>query len=910
MARTLNAKDKVKRSLKHCFSIQYLLDHGLEIYRGDEQILNGLKKPLYPIKLPNTRFFIGDQLVDEGDIQKIISYEVLKEHGFVILSRRVSQNERWAMGQVVTYELKKREDCSTDLGQFPTGKYGAYAEYDPSNKAIRLVGDRTGPMGVGPWLSTEKSGRGGAPGTGRKITYKGYGDNADEMIDDQIRNWLGMEADKKPIHIKEAAFMITDANEIICFPNTPDMPSILISGLKGCLAEGTLIDIPRDMKKYPEGIPIEQLVNRKGFYVYSINPETQNVEVKKAGSCEFVDEKEVFEIELVSGQKIQATGEHPFLLMDGGYKKLKDLCWTPKGNHCTIWDTEKKKSFKTDRLRMWTRSPQVNYENIIKVELKPIPCKGNPDYYRQYYKQSRIEHRFIAEQIGLKIEGMVVHHIDENHFNNTPENLEVLSHKEHFDEHGMEKYAFEKGNKVGEAGGYSTVKKPEFNQSECNRNLKKNYWVDPKYEESREKWKEKRKEIKKYRSGWRGGVIKSITPIGIRKVYDIYDVEDNHNYIANGFCVSNSGKSYTLHSLVSRFFWKPEFDYKIVVLNDSSRETGTWCLPNSDTDQNYMLKRLNERPLPLPMVYLHPKVKDDYETLYMGSVGHFITIPFSEIVENHKEYLRLEGSVRYFTKMKERLRTCTEQEEAEALLETMSLSYQVPPQTANKIRAEFDTLFETGMTDISSDRQQPWTVSKSPKQKYNPVTACVHAGVIPVLQTEYVSNMREMLSIYFTYFVKDLFMRQKQDVMFAKERSKLLLVVDEAHNIASKGKVMGSDMLLRRCVREGRPRRIGTLLATQKFGELPDVIKDNTTYLLCFKNPGEANLIANQYKMGKDKAQMITDLGKHQCLAYTTEHFIVYDSSGRRRKSYQNEVFRGKSLPPYSLHKRPNIRAS
>jgi len=112
-------------------------------------------------------------------------------------------------------------------------------------------------------------------------------------------------------------------------------------------------------------------------------------------------------------------------------------------------------------------------------------------------------------------------------------------------------------------------------------------------------------------------------------------------------------------------------------------------------------------------------------------------------------------------------------------------------------------------------------------------------------------------------------------------------------------------MLLRRCVREGRPRRIGSLLATQKFNELPDVIKDNTTYLICFKNPGEANNIASQYNMGKHAASQIKDLDKHQCLSYTTEHFIIYDTYGKKRKSRLNEIFIGKTLPPYSLHKRP-----
>lgn len=37
--------------------------------------------------------------------------------------------------------------------------------------------------------------------------------------------------------------------------------------------------------------------------------------------------------------------------------------------------------------------------------------------------------------------------------------------------------------------------------------------------------------------------IETVKYIGIKKVYDVYDVQDNHNFIANGFIVSNTGKS-------------------------------------------------------------------------------------------------------------------------------------------------------------------------------------------------------------------------------------------------------------------------------------------------------------------------------------------------------------------------------
>src|ERR671939_78887 len=36
-----------------------------------------------------------------------------------------------------------------------------------------------------------------------------------------------------------------------------------------CVAEGSLIDIPRDLSRFPDGVPIESLVGQSGFFAYS-----------------------------------------------------------------------------------------------------------------------------------------------------------------------------------------------------------------------------------------------------------------------------------------------------------------------------------------------------------------------------------------------------------------------------------------------------------------------------------------------------------------------------------------------------------------------------------------------------------------------------------------------------------------
>lgn len=370
--------------------------------------------------------------------------------------------------------------------------------------------------------------------------------------------------------------------------------------------------------------------------------------------------------------------------------------------------------------------------------------------------------------------------------------------------------------------------------------------------------------------------------------------------------LKGSGKSYACHSIIDRFFWKPSFNYKMVILNDSSGETNTWTLPNKDPDQEFELNKLNEKPLPLPLAYLHPSDKEDYIKYFMGNVGFDITLPFSKIMEHHEEYLNLGDSHYYFTQMINDFKNCKTEDEVKIILDEMKERYGVAAGTVNKIRAQIMTLLKSKMTDISFKEQAPWRVNIRPGEEYNPVTACVHAGIIPVLETSQVSSSRDKLSIYFNHFTKDLFDRQLKDKYFLEEQSEILLYVDEAHNIARSGQNTPAAQLLRRAVKEGRPRRVGTLIATQQFKELHEGIKGNTTYLICFQNPHEANDIANTYKLGKNVAREIANLAKHECLAYTTEKFIVYDSNGNRRESKLGEVFIGKTLPTYSTHKLPS----
>lgn len=952
MARTEGAKDRVRRKFVHSFARQYLQDYNIAMYADKKRILGPVGERIYQIRLPNTRYYMGEQFIPQGETQRITKFEELRDLGFVIVSVSLPADAKWFTGQKVKYELRRVQDTGEHIGKIPKDHY---VEYDPYNRVARLIGTHAGPMGFGDWLTIERKAL-VKEGSGRQPEFAKMLQDPDALLTKQFSKWSGVEEEQKPVYIEEVAFMVTDSNEIVCFPNTPDMPSILITGMKGCQIGTDTILMSDGSFKAIKDIKIGDRVispQEDGTMTFA------NVTGTTSWQCD-----EMYEIRELNRQKrilytcsynhLIPLNKHIVPRVDGvkridltymgirhniakdyakfssGVKQQHTTLLSPQidkfeGRANPIIDPYVLGYFLGDGCFTSTLSITINIEDVEALEylskFNHLPLRRKFNHYMLAYslKSDIAKHltglglrwkksgtKFIPpEALYADIDyrkALLAGIIDSDGYCDKSGCYDIILKSKLLIE-GIAMLVSSIGGRHG-----PIKQKIKYCTNTKSGRKKGYYWGmsfyfgDIKLPIKNERKQKRTHSV--YLSPNRLSVdaVKSIPAV----VYGFEIDSESKWYITNDYVVThNSGKSFSLHSLVSRFFWKPAFDYKICVMNDSSRETGTWCLPNNDIDQINTLKRLNERPLPLPCVYLHPLVKEEYEKLYIGDVGFDVTIPFREIVDNHKEYLNLGDSARYFTQISDELRDCTSEVQVKGIFDDLSLHYNVPPPSANKIRAEFDTIFDSKMTDISTHGQAPWRTTRNEMRHYNPMTACVHAGVLPILETEFVSNYKQLLSIYFRYFVGDLFNRQKQDPDFLAEQSELLIVVDEAHNISQKSLRTGADMLMRRCVREGRPRRIGTLLATQKFNELPDVIKDNSTYLVMFKNPGEAQEIASQYNLGKHMASQIKDLGKHECIAYSTEYFIVYDSYGNKRKSKLNETFKGRTLPPYSMHKRP-----
>lgn len=179
-----------------------------------------------------------------------------------------------------------------------------------------------------------------------------------------------------------------------------------------CLAAGTLIDTPRDLSVYPKGVPIEELVGKKDFFVYSFDHDEKKMTLAKVNRVWQTGEKEVYRLKYGwwSGQRkdkwmvdeILATPEHLMMLHNGSYKPLKAL---KPGESLKAFNT----SYSTH-----------GYRQIGLGTGKTIP-----------------EHRYLLEfSLGRKLEkDEVAHHQDHNHLNNNFENLVAEHYRTHVSSH-------------------------------------------------------------------------------------------------------------------------------------------------------------------------------------------------------------------------------------------------------------------------------------------------------------------------------------------------------------------------------------------------------------------------------------------------------------------------------------------
>jgi len=347
----------------------------------------------------------------------------------------------------------------------------------------------------------------------------------------------------------------------------------------GCLTGDTFIDMPRNLDIYPSGIKIKDLVGKTDFYVYSFNVVKEKLELKKALNVWLSKKDEdIYEIKTKSGKTIKATNNHKFLKNKlNSYHQVIERKWT-----------QLKDLKQYDYITTFNRPTVKDFDNgeLIKVDYKT--------------NKKVIEHRFIMNEIYGLNNNEIVHHKDKNRFNNSLNNLKIMNSKKHNRFHTLENGRYGKDiwlngehpkGMLGKKHKEKTKRMIRQNTKKAlnkisyiryhSSNVKTNYILDinKRINNIKNGLKKLDKEKTKIRCSKNGQVkyseeITSIKYIGKEDIYDM-EVEDNHNFIANGIIAHNSGKTYCAIQILKQMLERhPKYYVLIVVPKNVILEKG------------------------------------------------------------------------------------------------------------------------------------------------------------------------------------------------------------------------------------------------------------------------------------------------------------------------------------------------
>lgn len=300
----------------------------------------------------------------------------------------------------------------------------------------------------------------------------------------------------------------------------------------GCLSGDTLIDCPRDLTVYPQGIPIKELVGTTPM-VYCWKNGTiaidraSSVHMSKRAAAVVRVKVSKYRTNKGAGlgrkylppQELVGTPDHLVLLSDGiTWKELGSL--VPGDSLCSMYRRE---SGGWRTLIYWTGIPQTKavseQQFVCTAANGPKPCDG-----KEYH----------------------AHHRDENDFNHSTDNMEWLEKTEHLSAHATNR------NKEGNLGWHNTsgvhprgalgLKHTAESKANISSTLRRTA---------------ERKRLGLPSSKVNHTVL-SVEPAGYEDVYDI-TVPGAANFIANGIVVHNSGKSVSISGVLYALYGKVPF---------------------------------------------------------------------------------------------------------------------------------------------------------------------------------------------------------------------------------------------------------------------------------------------------------------------------------------------------------------
>ena len=184
-------------------------------------------------------------------------------------------------------------------------------------------------------------------------------------------------------------------------------PQGCIVNLDYCLAPDTMVELINNERDTIKSI-CERVTSGEDLYTYSINPDTEEIEVSKIVAGRQTRKNEpTLKITLDNGETIVSSYNHKFLLRNGKYVPAEELDVNTS-------------------LMSFSKSEIKSYYGVsyryIGVNKNLVNCEPEHILIYKYFHEDYVP-------------SVPIHHEDENGLNNSLDNLTQLSSSEHFSEH-------------------------------------------------------------------------------------------------------------------------------------------------------------------------------------------------------------------------------------------------------------------------------------------------------------------------------------------------------------------------------------------------------------------------------------------------------------------------------------------
>lgn len=367
---------------------------------------------------------------------------------------------------------------------------------------------------------------------------------------------------------------------------------------------------------------------------------------------------------------------------------------------------------------------------------------------------------------------------------------------------------------------------------------------------------------------------------------------------------TGSGKTLFSGQFIDGVFWL--WHDCVADMNDSQAETITWSESNDVLEFKLRLRKINQKPMPLPVVYIFPnfdKLKVNKEILKDKNYI-VVSIPFEEIINNIESYIPgLAGSLKYIVEKKKELLEVQNERDLYDIIDSIQIG-KATETVQSKLKACFNQLISEGILNIS-DSSAPSIIqvydTQTKKTIYtgNPMTAVMKAECVPSFITSdlYTEKYKDAI---FAYWINALWEESLKGTMKGK---RVWIYFDELSSvvdISPENKCPSTKEKLNTIASRGRNNSISLFYATQNYHLIPSIIRSQTTFGITFyqKDPKSVDEFCKDFQLDRKWKDKIKSLKKYECVCATPTHFICYKGD---KKWESPGPFYGTSFP--ALHK-------